>query len=101
MRIKKGDQVKIITGKDRGKTGSVLRALPKEQRVIIEGINLYKKRTKPRKRGEKGEVVLVPRPLDASNVMLICKNCKKATRVGKRIEGNQTSRYCKKCKAVT
>jgi len=100
MRFKKGDQVKIIAGKDRGKTGTILRVFPLENRLSIEGLNVYKKRSRPKKGGEKGEIVQVARPLSATNVMLICKSCKKPTRIGHQIEKNQKVRFCKKCKAT-
>jgi len=100
MNIKKGDQVKILSGKDRGKTGNVLRVLPKEERVVIEGINTFKKRVRPTKAGQKGEVVTMPRAVAASKVQLICKNCKKPTRVGYRVNGEKKERYCKKCEAT-
>lgn len=100
MNIKKGDNVKVITGKDRDKTGTVLRVLPDANRLVVEGINMFKKRSKPKKQGEKGETVLVPRSMNASNVMLVCKNCKKATRIGHRIEGKTKVRFCKKCSAT-
>lgn len=99
MKIKKNDQVKIIKGKDRGKVGSVLRVLPKENKVVVEGLNLFKKRVKPKRARQKGEVVLVPRPLPVSNVMVICKDCKNPTRIGWRKEGESKVRYCKKCQA--
>lgn len=100
MYIKKGDQVKIVAGKDRGKSGNVLRVIPGENRVVVEGINLFKKRTRPKKQGEKGETVLLPRPIHVSNMLLVCKNCKKPTRVGFQTEGEKKSRYCKKCQAL-
>jgi large subunit ribosomal protein L24 len=100
MNFKKGDQVKIISGKDRGKTGAILRVLAEANRVAIEGINTHKKRMKPRKQGQKGETVSVVRPMSASNVMLLCKNCKKATRIGHRMEGKTKVRFCKKCQAT-
>lgn len=100
MKIKKGDTVKIMVGKDRGKTGKVLRAMPDDARVIIEGLNVVKKRSRPKKQGQKGETVLLPRPMRVSNVMLICTNCKFPTRVGARLEGAHHVRYCKKCGAT-
>lgn len=100
MNIKKGDNVKIIKGKDRGKNGSVLKIFPEEKRVIIDGLNLFKKRAKPKKQGQKGEVVLVPRPISLSNVMLVCQSCKNQTRIGFKTEGKNKVRYCKKCLAV-
>lgn len=103
MKIKKGDQVKIISGKDKGKTGKTLRVFGKESKVSVEGINLYKKRVRPKQQGQKGETVLVPRPFSASKAMLVCPNCKKAVRVGFRVEGDgkmkEKIRYCKKCGA--
>jgi large subunit ribosomal protein L24 len=103
MKIKKGDQVKIISGKDRGKTGAVISVSVKDSKVTVEGANLYKKRVRPTKQGQKGETVTVSRPFSASNAMIICSNCKKASRVGFRIEGSAKSgvkvRYCKKCEA--
>ncbi len=98
MNIKKGDQVKILSGKDKGKTGTVLHVLP-NGRVAVEGLNLIKKRMRPKQQGKTGETVSLPRPMDISNVMLVCKNCKHAVRVGYRSEGEAKVRYCKKCEA--
>jgi large subunit ribosomal protein L24 len=100
MKLKKGDNVKILSGKDRGKTGVILAAFPETDRVQIDGLNVFKKRSKPRKQGEKGQIVAVSRPVAASKVMIICPNCKAATRIGGRMEGNRKVRYCKKCKAI-
>lgn len=100
MKIKKGDQVKILSGKDKGKTGSVLKVTPETDRIVVEGINTFKKRVRPKKQGEKGEVITLPRSINISNVSLICKNCKKPTRVGVRMNGDKKERYCKKCEAT-
>ncbi|OGZ01907.1 MAG: 50S ribosomal protein L24 [Candidatus Liptonbacteria bacterium RIFCSPLOWO2_01_FULL_53_13] len=97
MKIKKGDQVKIIAGKDRGKTGAVIKIFEETGRVSVEGINLYKKRMRPKKQGQKGETVQVPRPLSISNVMVSCTNCKQPSRMGHRMEGEKKFRYCKRC----
>lgn len=99
MKIHKGDTIKIITGKDKGKTGKVLKVLLKKNKILIEGLNLYKKHVRPKRQGEKGEVVLVPRPMDISNVMPVCSSCNRAVRVGHRFEAEIKVRYCKKCKA--
>ena len=101
MKIKKGDQVKILSGKDRGKAGAVFTVFSEEGRVTVEGLNLYKKRVRPKRAGQKGETVSVPRPMSVSNVMLVCSSCKKPSRVGHRLEGKNKVRYCKKCKAIT
>jgi large subunit ribosomal protein L24 len=100
MKIKKGDTVKILSGKDKGKTGVVSKTFPSENKVLVEGINLYKKHIKPGGQRQKGETILVNRPLNVSKVMLVCKNCGKPTRVGFKIEANTKSRYCKKCGAL-
>jgi len=97
MKIKKDDIVLIISGKYRNKTGKILKAFPKKDQVLVEGINLRKKHQKPKKTGEKGQIIEMPAPLDISNVQLICPKCKKATRVGYRIEGGKKYRICKKC----
>jgi len=99
MKIIKGDMVKVVSGKDRGKTGAVLHAMPKDDKVIVDGLNLVKKHTRPKRQGEKGQVVSVPRPLAVSKVMLVCTSCKEPTRVGSRMDGAKKVRYCKKCKA--
>lgn len=97
MKIHKGDQVLIISGKDRGRKGKVIEAFPKQGRLIIEGINLSKKHVKPKKSGEKGQVVEMPAPLNVSDVKLICPKCGKAVRTGYKLEGKKKYRVCKKC----
>ncbi len=97
MKIKKGDQVKIISGKDRGKRGKVLRVFPKLMKITVEKVNIAKRHIRPRKEGEKGERVEIPAPLDVSNAMLICSKCGKPTRVGYKMEKKNKFRICKKC----
>ena len=97
MRIKKGDQVLIISGKDKGKKGKVLQAFPAKQELFVEGVNLRKKHQKPRKQGEKGQIVTLPGAVSVSNAKLICPKCGKATRVGQAIRDNKKLRICKKC----
>jgi large subunit ribosomal protein L24 len=77
-----------------------MHASPTSEKITIDGLNVFKKRSKPRKQGEKGQVVAVSRPLAASKVMIICPNCKSPTRMGGRMEGTHKVRYCKKCKAT-
>lgn len=100
MKIKKGDTVKIVKGKDKGKTGKVLKAIPKERAVLVEGLNLVKKHVKPRREGQKGEIVLVPRPINLSNVRLVCPHCHEVTRVGYRFVEGKKHRFCKKCAQI-
>jgi large subunit ribosomal protein L24 len=98
-KIKKNDQVKIISGKDKGKTGKVLRVFPVEGKIIVEGLNLRKKHLRPRREGEKGQRIEIPGKLNASNVMLICPKCGKETRIGQKLTEKNKLRICKKCQA--
>ena len=97
MKIKKNDTVLIITGKDRGKKAKVLEAFPKEGKIIVEGVNIIKKHRRPRKEGEKGQVVEISKPIDVSNIKIICPKCKQAARVGYKIIQDGKYRTCKKC----
>lgn len=95
-KIKKGDSVKVLIGKDSGRTGSVEKVLGKINKVVVGGINIYKRSVK--KTGDtKGAVIDVIKPVDVSNVALICPNCKKVTRVGFKVEKDIKVRICKKC----
>jgi len=97
MKIKKGDTVLIISGKNRGKRGKVLQVFPREGRVVVEGVNLRKKHIRPRRAGEKGQIVEMPAPLHVSNIKIICSKCRKATRIGYKIVDKKKFRICKKC----
>lgn len=98
MRIKKDDKVRIIAGKDAGKSGKVLNILKSAGKIVVEGVNIAKKHVRPKKDGEKGQRVEVPVAIDISNAMLICPQCNKETRVGYVVEEMGKSRVCKKCK---
>ena len=97
MKIKKGDQILVISGKYRNKKGGVLRVFPKKRKIVVERVNLVKRHQKAKRTGEKGQVVEVPLPINVSNVKLICPKCGKATRVGRKIINNKKYRVCKKC----
>lgn len=98
MNIKKGDTVQIMAGKDKGKTGKVLNVNLKSQRILVEGVNVYKKHTKAKSEAEKGQIVSLPRSLNYSNVLIHCSNCSKGVRFGVKLEkGDKKSRYCKNC----
>ena len=97
MRIKKNDIVKMLAGKDHGKTGKVVRAYPTEEKVVVEGLNLMKKHSRARREGELGQRVELPRKVTVSDVALVCPKCSKATRVGYKISGDKKTRICKKC----
>ena len=99
MKIKKDDNVIVITGKDKGKTGKVISADPKGMKVIVEGVSVATKHQKPRKQGQDGGIIKVETPIYASKVMLVCPKCGKATRVGHAISGDKKVRICKKCGA--
>lgn len=97
IKIKKGDTVKIMVGKDAGKEGVIDRVITKKGRVVIAGVNLYKRHLK--KQGQlEGGVIEILKPLNISNVALICPNCKKITRVGFKLAVKEKLRICKKCK---
>ncbi|MFH1522302.1 MAG: 50S ribosomal protein L24 [Patescibacteria group bacterium] len=110
MKIKKGDKVKIVAGKDKSKTGKVLQVFSSRNKASIEGLNLSIKHMRPRKQGEKGQRIEFPAAMNLSNMILVCPKCGKTTRIGyKYLEakkqenkktGKQKVRVCKKCKQV-
>lgn len=99
MKIKKNDLVKILAGKDNGKTGKILQVFSKEGKVTVENLNLVKKNRRPRREGEKGQIVELPRKVSISNVMLVCPKCGNPSRVGYKMTDDVKMRICKKCKA--
>jgi large subunit ribosomal protein L24 len=100
MKIKKSDIVVIIAGKDRGKNGKVLDVFPKLGKIIVDGVALKKSHRKPKRAGQKGQVVTSPSPFNISNAMFKCKGCGKGVRVGYQVldNGKRKVRVCKKCK---
>jgi large subunit ribosomal protein L24 len=104
MRIKKGDNVKVTKGKDRGKTGKVIQVFPEIGKVVVEGANLMAKHMKTRRQGEKGQKLEFSGPINVANVLLVCPKCAKPTRIGmKTLEDagkKHKARVCKKCKEV-
>lgn len=98
MHIKKDDMVKVIAGVDKNKTGKVLEVLPSEGKVIVEGVGMVTKHTKPRKQGEVGGIVKQEGAIDASKVMHICPKCNKTTRIARKVlEDGKKVRICKHC----
>ncbi|MDO4431740.1 MAG: 50S ribosomal protein L24 [Aerococcaceae bacterium] len=95
MRIKTGDTVKLIAGKDKGKTGTVIKTLPKKDRVVVEGLNIAKKHTKP-SQTKQGGIEEFPAPIHVSNVQLVDPKTGEATRVGYRFEDGKKVRFAKK-----
>ena len=99
MTVKKGDNVVVIAGKEKGKTGKVLEVFPKDNRVLVDGVNLVTKHKKARTQQEQSAIIKKTAPIDASNVMVVCSVCGKATRIAhKEIDGKKV-RVCKKCSA--
>lgn len=102
MKIKTGDNVTMIVGKDKGKTGKVIQVFPREQKVVVDGLNLLSKHLKNKRAEQKGQKITFSAPVAISNVMLVCPSCGRMTRIGftvnKDNEGSKKSRICKKCK---
>ena len=99
MNIVKDDKVVVLSGKDKGKQGKVLIAMPKDEKLIVEGVNVATKHKKPMKQGEEGGIIKVETPIYVSKVQLVCPKCGKATRGGHKIADGKKVRVCKKCGA--
>ncbi|CAM8644828.1 RplX Ribosomal protein L24 [Acidimicrobiia bacterium] len=98
MKIRKGDRVQVLTGKDRGKTGTVTRAIPERGKVIVDGVNIAKKHQKPTSQTNTGGIIDKEMPIQVANVAVICNACAKPTRIGFRFEADGTKvRICRKC----
>ena len=98
MKLKKGDEVEVLAGKDIGKRGAVMRVLPEANKVIVDRVNIAKKHQKPTKATMQGGIIDKEMPLHASNVGIVCKSCKKPRRIGYKFEGDGTKvRVCRKC----
>ena len=99
MNIKRDDKVIVLSGKDKGKEGKVLSVDPKAGKVIVEGVSVASKHSKPRKQGDKGGIIKLETPIYACKVMVVCPKCGKATRVAHKLENGKNVRVCKKCGA--
>ena len=100
MKLIKGDEVKVVLGKDKGKTGKVEQVFAKENAVLVTGVNQYKRHRKARQEGEVSDITTITKPLTVAKVQLICPKCKKITRVGYKMEKDKKVRVCRKCNAV-
>ena len=100
LKVKRGDVVKVLRGKDRGKTGAVMKVFPARGRVIVEGVQLVTKHTRARRQGEKAQRVQVPASIPVANVQLVCKKCSRATRTKRLVQDNKKMRVCTHCQAV-
>ncbi len=99
-RIKKGDLVRLVTGKDRGKQGKILQVFPRQQRVVVENLNIMTKNVRARREREKGQRIHFAAPVQVSNVQLVCGKCGKLTRPAIKIVGDKKVRICAKCHEV-
>lgn len=97
MKLKKGDNVKIVSGKDKGKTAKIEKVFSKLGKVLVTGINQYKRHLKARSQNQPSEIVTITKPLSVCNVALVCPHCKLQTRVGFEIEKSGKIRVCRKC----
>ena len=95
-KIRKGDTVQVLAGKDKGKRGEVVRILPKKEAVIVSGVNIVKKAMKKRSQQDQGGIAEVEAPLNISNVAIVCKKCG-ATKIGYKMDGDKKIRVCRKC----
>jgi large subunit ribosomal protein L24 len=101
MKIKKGDKVKVMAGKDKGRTGTVEKVFSKEGKILVGGVNMYKKHQKSRGGKDKGGIIDITKPLPAESLSLVCPKCGKVVRVGYLVDkSGSKSRICKKCKEV-
>ena len=100
MNIKRDEKGIVLSGKDKGKEGKVLSVDPKAGKVIVEGVSVASKHSKPRKQGEKGGIIKLETPIYACKVMVVCPKCGKATRVAHKLENGKNVRVCKKCGAT-
>ena len=99
MKLRKGDNVIVLSGNDKGKTGEILEIIPSTQKVIVKGVNIRKKHVKPRKAGEEGGIIPSEYPIHSSKVNVVCPKCGKASKIGYVIEDGKKVRVCKKCGA--
>jgi large subunit ribosomal protein L24 len=101
LHVKKDDLVKIVAGKDKGKSGKVLRVMPEKSRVLVENLNLMKRHTRPSRSNSEGGIIEKEAPISASNVQLLCQGCKSPARTGIRaLEDGSKVRFCKKCNEI-
>jgi len=101
LHVKKDDLVMIVTGKDKGKSGKILRVLPDKGRVLVENLNLIKRHTRPSRTNNEGGIIEKEAPIAISNVQLLCQGCNKPVRTGiKTLEDGRKTRYCKQCNEI-
>ena len=97
MKIKINDKVKILNGKDKGKTGKVIQVFSDQEKIVVEGVNVMKKHLRAGKQGERGQVIELAGPVHQSKAGLVCPKCEAVIRVGYKLEANEKKRVCRKC----
>ena len=97
MKLKKRDNIKVVLGKDKGKVSKIEKVFSKTGKVLVSGVNQYKRHQKGRSQGQPSEIITIIKPLPLQNVALVCPHCKLQTRVGYKIEKNKKVRICRKC----
>lgn len=101
MKIKKNDQVKVMAGKDKGKTGKVLSAFPSQDKILVEGVNFVKRHSRKSQQNPQGGIIQKEAPIHISNLQILCPRCNKPTRTGASVLSDGTkSRYCKQCQEI-
>ena len=102
MKFKKGDEIIVTLGKDSGKKGKIEAIFPKEGKVLVNGVNVYKRHTKPQSEGKKGGIIDLPKPLMVSKISLICPKCSKPAKIGYQVDQKSKTkiRVCRKCKGT-
>jgi len=98
LKVRKNDKIKVLQGKDRGKTGKVLRIEPSKERLYVEGVNIIKRHTRKKSQNQPGGIISKEGPINISNVVVVCPNCSKTTRIGFTLkDSGDKARVCKKC----
>ena len=100
MKLKKNDNIIILAGRDKGKSGLISAVFAKENKIVVAGANVYKKSVKPSKRAPKGGIIEINAKISTSNVAVICPSCNKPTKIGYQIEKDEKIRICRKCKGA-
>ncbi len=100
MKLKKNDKVIVTTGRDKGREGSVERLYVKQGKVVVEGVNMYKRHIRKNEQLPDGGIIDLPRAIDVSKIAIVCPKCKKPTRIGYKLEGTKKTRICRKCNAA-
>jgi large subunit ribosomal protein L24 len=100
MKLKRNDKVVMLAGRDKGKSGEITRIFPASEAVLVEGLNVAKRHTKPSNKHPRGGILEISKPIPAGKLALICPSCKKPTRIGYQINGDVKERICRKCKAL-